>query len=134
MSRRALSVPAIVLPPLGMSTGFLMFVRHEFRMPPAWAAVAFLAGFLVFSYPLIRTSKLTRVKNQVLLRGSRTFLVVILLLAALRLALHEYVGHFVSPMQTAAIFFVLAFGMIIRWRADMLIKYRALRHQELAKD
>jgi membrane protein CcdC involved in cytochrome C biogenesis len=133
-TRRALSVPAIVLPPLGMSTGFIMFVRPEFRLPPMWAAVAFLAGFLVFSYPLIRTSRLTRVENQVLLRGSRTFLLVILVLAALRLALHGYVEHIVSPMQTAGIFFVLAFGMIVRWRADMLIKYRALCPQELATD
>lgn len=129
-TRRALSVPAIVLPPLGMSTGFVMFVRPEFRVPLAWTAIALLAGFFVFSYPLIRTSTLTRVGDQVLLRGSKAFLLVILGLAAIRLALHEYIGQFVTPMQTAALFFVLAFGMIVRWRADMLIKFQALQSRE----
>jgi membrane protein CcdC involved in cytochrome C biogenesis len=128
-TRRALSVPAIVIPPLGMSTGFIMFVRPEFRVPILWSVLAFLAGFLVFSYPLIRTSVLTRTGDQVLLRGSPAFLVVILLLAAIRLALHGYIGHFVSPLQTAGIFFVLAFGMIVRWRADMLSRFRALTNQ-----
>lgn len=126
-TRRALSVPAIVLPPLGMSTGFIMFVRPEFRVPVLWSVLAFLAGFLVFSYPLIRTSVLARSGDQVLLRGSPAFLVVILLLAAIRLALHGYIGQFVSTLQTAGIFFVLAFGMIVRWRADMLIKFQALQ-------
>ena len=129
-TRRALSVPAIVLPPLGMSTGFVMFVRPEFRVPLAWAAMALLAGVFVFSYPLIRTSTLTRVGDKVLLRGSKAFLLVILGLAAIRLALHGYIGQFVTSMQTAALFFVLAFGMIVRWRADMLVKFRALQDGE----
>ena len=30
--------------------------------------------------------------------------------------------------------YALAFGMIVRWRADRLIKYRALSHQEWATD
>ena len=126
-TRRALSVRAILLPPLGMSTGFVMFVRPEFRVPLAWSVVAFLAGFFVFSYPLVRTSILTRVDGQILLRGSKAFLFVILALAAVRLALHGYVGQFVTPMQTADIFFVLAFGMIVRWRAVMFLRFRALQ-------
>lgn len=126
-TRRALSVRAILLPPLGMSTGFVMFVRPEFRVPLAWSVVAFLAGFFVFSYPLVRTSILTRVDGQILLRGSKAFLFVILALAAVRLALHGYVGQFVTPMQTAGIFFVLAFGMIVRWRAVMFLRFRALQ-------
>jgi membrane protein CcdC involved in cytochrome C biogenesis len=28
--------------------------------------------------------------------------------------------------QTAGLFFVLAFGMIVRWRVKMLLQYRAL--------
>jgi membrane protein CcdC involved in cytochrome C biogenesis len=28
--------------------------------------------------------------------------------------------------QTGALFFVLAFGMILRWRAQMLLEYRKL--------
>ncbi len=31
-----------------------------------------------------------------------------------------------SIQQTAALFFVLAFGMILRWRVSMLLEYRRL--------
>jgi membrane protein CcdC involved in cytochrome C biogenesis len=126
-TRRPLSVPAIVLPPLGMSSGFIMFLRPEFRVPFAWAALAFAMGCFVFAYPLMRTSVLTRAGNQVVLRGSPVFLILLLALSAVRLALHGYIGQFISPLQTAAIIFVLAFGMILRWRADLLRKFLALQ-------
>lgn len=125
-SRRALTVPRIVLPPLAMSTGFLMFLAPPARISWDWAAAAFLLGALVLSYPLIRTSVLTRAGEAVTMRRSRAFLVVLLALAVLRLALREYVDHLLSPLQTGAVFFVLAFGMIVRWRAGMLLQYRAL--------
>ena len=51
--------------------------------------------------------------------------------AAVRLGLRQYIGQFVSAPQTAALFFTLAFGMIVRWRAEMLRAYRKLQHQEL---
>ena len=44
----------------------------------------------------------------------------------LRIALHEWVGRYVSPTQTAALFYLLAFGMIARWRAGMYVAYRKL--------
>ena len=30
------------------------------------------------------------------------------------------------PLATAALFFLLAFGMIVRWRLDMLVQYQSL--------
>ena len=46
-----------------------------------------------------------------------------------RFALRDYIGHLVSPLQTAAVLFCLAFGMIARWRAGMYREYQALmRH------
>ena len=47
-----------MLPPLAMSTGFVMFLSPEFRVPWSWAAGAFVLGALVLSYPLLRTSRL----------------------------------------------------------------------------
>ena len=41
---------------------------------------------------------------------------ILLGLAALRLALRGYVGQVLSAQQTAGLFFVVAFGMIVRWR------------------
>jgi membrane protein CcdC involved in cytochrome C biogenesis len=117
----------IVIPPLGMSTGFGMFLSAQMRVPLTWAVVAFLFGAVVLSWPLARTSSLELEDGVVMMRRSNGFLLILLGLLALRLVLHEYVGALLPPRQTAAIFFILAFGMILRWRVGMYLRYRALR-------
>jgi membrane protein CcdC involved in cytochrome C biogenesis len=61
-----------------------------------------------------------------MMRRSRAFIAILLGLAAIRFALRQYIGQLVSPQQTAALFFILAFGMIVRWRVEMLRAYRKL--------
>jgi len=126
-TRTPVSTRKIVLPPLGMSTGFSMFAHPATRVPWAWALAAFFAGALLFSYPLARTSTLVRSGSVILMRRSRAFLWILLGLFAVRYALRAYVERYVTPMQAGALFFVLAFGMIVRWRAAMLLQYRRLR-------
>jgi membrane protein CcdC involved in cytochrome C biogenesis len=126
-SSRPVTARAIVAPPLGMSTGFLMFLAPAARIPWAWAGAAFALGALVFSVPLARTSRLARVGDTIVMERSKAFLWILLGLVAVRFALREYVEHLVTPIQTGAIFFVLAFGMILRWRAAMLLAYLRLR-------
>lgn len=128
-STRPITARKIVIPPLGMSTGFGMFLYPPARIPPLWAAGAFAVGALILSYPLIKTSKLKRVGETVMLRRSRAFLFILLGLVALRIALRSYVGQYVDPLQTASLFFVLAFGMILVWRVRMLVEYRQLVRQ-----
>lgn len=125
-SRRAVSTRSIVVPPLGMSTGFSMFVMPGFRVPWSWGLAAFAFGALVLAYPLLASTRLTRDGNRIMMRRSRAFIAIILALAALRFALRAYVGEFLSVQQTAGLFFVLAFGMIVRWRASMLLEYRRM--------
>ena len=62
-----------------------------------------------------------------MMERSKAFLLILLGLFAIRIALHNYIGHLISPGQTGAVFFLLAFGMILRWRVAMLLEYRALR-------
>ena len=124
---RAVSVPRLLIPPLGMSTGFSMFAVHAFRVPWTWGLSAFVLGATVFAYPVIVTSRLTRQGNRVMMRRSRWFLVILLGLVALRLALRGYVGKFLSAQQTAGLFFILAFGMIVRWRSSLYLQYQRLR-------
>jgi membrane protein CcdC involved in cytochrome C biogenesis len=62
----------------------------------------------------------------IMMRRPRWFLVVLLGLAAVRLGLREYVSAIISVQQTAGLFFVLAFGMIVRWRSTLLVEYRRL--------
>jgi membrane protein CcdC involved in cytochrome C biogenesis len=51
---------------------------------------------------------------------------VIILLAGIRVAARGYLDTVLSVQQTAALFFILAFGMILRWRTEMFFQYRAL--------
>jgi membrane protein CcdC involved in cytochrome C biogenesis len=125
-TRTPVSTPKIVIPPLGMSTGFCMFFAPSMRVPLLWGVIAFLCGALVFAYPLSRTSTLERRGDVVMMRRSRAFLWILLGLLAVRIALHEYVAELITARQTAAVFFVLAFGMILRWRVGMLTQYRRL--------
>jgi membrane protein CcdC involved in cytochrome C biogenesis len=131
-SRRPVSLRSLIIPPLGMSTGFSMFVVPAFRIPWTWGLAAFVLGALVFAYPLVSSPQLTVEDGLIMMRRSRWFLVVILGLAAVRLGLRQYFGSIISVQQTAGLFFVLAFGMIVRWRTTLLIEYRQLTaHQPL---
>jgi membrane protein CcdC involved in cytochrome C biogenesis len=125
-TQRPVTARSILIPPLGMSTGFSMFLVPLFRVPWTWALGAFLLGALVLSYPLTHSSRLTRRGDVVMLQRSRAFLAILVGLVVLRLALRDYVEHLISPTQTAGLFFVLAFGMIARWRAGMYVEYRRL--------
>jgi membrane protein CcdC involved in cytochrome C biogenesis len=125
-TRTPVTIPKIVIPPLGMSTGFFMFVRPEMRIPLPLAIGAFLAGALLLAIPLTRTSSMEWQGDVVMMRRSNGFLLILLGLLALRLLLHDYVGHLLPPTQTAALFYVLAFGMILRWRATMYVRFRQL--------
>jgi membrane protein CcdC involved in cytochrome C biogenesis len=125
-TRSPISARKILIPPMGMATGFAMFLIPVFRIPWTWAIDAFLLGALVFAYPLLRTSRLVREGDYVMLQRSNAFLAVLLVLAGVRIGARGYLDQILSVQQTAALFFILAFGMILRWRARMYIEYRAL--------
>ena len=59
-TQRPVTAPKILVPPLGMATGFSMFIVPEMRVPVLWGVAAFAAGAVFLSHPLIRTSSLTR--------------------------------------------------------------------------
>ncbi len=124
-ARGPVSLKKIVIPPLGMATGFCMFLVPAFRIPWTWALGAFLVGAVALAYPLLRTSKLIREGDAVLMQRSNAFFAVILALAAIRLLARGYFDTLLTVQQTGALFFVLAFGMILRWRVRMFFEYRA---------
>jgi len=128
-SNRPTTMRKIIIPPIGMSTGFLMFVAPVTRIPWSWALVAFAAGGLLFAYPLIRTSTLERSGETIVLRRSKTFIFILLGLLIVRLLLHDVVERTVTIPQTGGLFFILAFGMILVWRIAMLRAYIRLRRE-----
>jgi membrane protein CcdC involved in cytochrome C biogenesis len=128
--RSAVTLRKIVIPPLGMATGFSMFFVPQFRVPPLWAAIAFLVGALLLAYPLLLTSRLEREGEAIMMRRSGAFFAVVIGLAAVRYFARGYFDSILTIQQTAGLFFILAFGMILRWRLRMLSQYRALTAQQ----
>lgn len=127
--RRAITLKKILFPPLGMATGFSMFVVPAFRVPWLWALVAFLLGAILLAWPLLATTRLQRDGDAIMMKRSSAFLLVIIALAAVRFFARGYFDTIMTIEQTGGLFFILAFGMILRWRAGMFFEYRALTTQ-----
>jgi len=125
-ARSAVSLRKILIPPLGMATGFSMFVVPAFRIPWAWAGLAFAIGALALAWPLLLTTRLERQGDAIMMKRSSAFLAVLLVLAAIRFLARGYFDTILTTQQTAGVFFILAFGMIVIWRGKMLMDYRRL--------
>ncbi len=124
--RTPVTLRKILIPPLGMASGFCMFFAPQFRVPILWAMAAFTIGALLLAYPLLLTSRLEREGDAIMMKRSRAFFLVILLLAALRYFARRYFDHVLTIEQTGGLFFILAFGMVLRWRLTMMAQYRQL--------
>ncbi|HEY1810030.1 MAG TPA: cytochrome c biogenesis protein CcdC [Acidobacteriaceae bacterium] len=127
--RRAITLKKILFPPLGMATGFSMFIVPAFRVPWLWALVAFLLGAILLAWPLLATTRLQRDGDAIMMKRSSAFLLVIIVLAAVRFFARGYFDTIMTIEQTGGLFFILAFGMILRWRAGMFLHYRTLTVQ-----
>jgi membrane protein CcdC involved in cytochrome C biogenesis len=125
-TRVPVTARSLIIPPLGMSTGLAMFFVPAARVPWSWAASSLLLGALVLSWPLLRSSRLEQREDGIYMKRSRAFLWILLGLFAVRLLLHDYIGHLISPIQTAAVFFLMAFGMIVVWRVTLFWNYRKI--------
>ena len=125
-ARSAVSLRKIIIPPLGMATGFSMFIIPGFRVPWAWAGAAFLIGAIALAYPLLLTTRLIRQGNTIMMKRSGAFLAVIFVLAAVRFLARGYFDTILTVQQSAGLVFILAFGMIVRWRAKLLIDFRKI--------
>ena len=124
--RSAVTLKKIVMPPLGMATGFCMFIVPAFRVPLLWGLGAFLIGAVVLAYPLLLTSDLHRQNGVIMMKRSSAFFAVIIVLAVVRYLARGFFDRFLTLEQTGALFYLLAFGMILRWRAKLFFAWRAL--------
>jgi membrane protein CcdC involved in cytochrome C biogenesis len=124
--RSAVTLKKIMMPPLGMATGFCMFIVPAFRVPFVWGISAFLIGAVVFAYPLLLTSDLHLQNGVIMMKRSSAFFAVIIALAVVRYLARDYLDRFLTLEQTGALFYLLAFGMILRWRAKLFFAWRTL--------
>ncbi len=124
--RSAVTMRKIVIPPLGMATGFCMFIVPAFRVPLLWGLGAFLIGAVILAYPLLLTSDLHLQDGVIMMKRSSAFFAVIIVLAVVRYFARGFFDRFLTLEQTGALFYLLAFGMILRWRAKLFFAYRRL--------
>jgi membrane protein CcdC involved in cytochrome C biogenesis len=124
--RTAVTARKLLIPPMGMATGFCMFFAPVFRFPLTWAIGSFLIGAILLAWPLLATSSLRREGDVIMMKRSGAFFAVIIVLAAVRYFARAYFDSYLTLEQTGGLFFVLAFGMILRWRLSLYLSYRAL--------
>ncbi|TDQ39745.1 CcdC family protein [Aureibacillus halotolerans] len=117
------SLKKILLPPLFMSTGFLMFTQPMFHISLSNALEAFIVGAL-FSIVLIKTSRFEVRDEKIYLKRSRAFPFILLGLLVFRIILKLVLGQYIEWEALSGMFFILAFGMLLPWRLSMFIKFK----------
>src|ERR1700729_3698393 len=94
--RSAVTIRKIVIPPLGMATGFCMFIVPAFRVPLLWGLGAFLIGAVILAYPLLLTSDLHRQNGVIMMKRSSAFFAVIIVLAIVRYLARNFFDRFLT--------------------------------------
>ncbi|WP_077211624.1 CcdC family protein [Bacillus dakarensis] len=127
-AKKPVSAKKIILPPIFMSTGALMFIFPMFRVTPIEIIEALSVGIL-FSILLIKTSKFEIRDNEIYLKRSRAFIYILISLLALRIVAKLYLSASIEVGELGGMFWILAFGMIVPWRVAMFISYRKLQRE-----
>lgn len=125
-SKRPASMKRIILPPIFMSTGALMFLFPVFRVTWLQVIEALAVGAL-FSIFLIWTSKFEVRKDAIYLIPSKAFIFILAGLLIVRISFKLIFSQTLPFGEISGMFFLLAFGMIATWRIAMLIKYTKLK-------
>ena len=120
---RPINEKRILIPPFAMSTGALMFIFEEFRVPFLQILEAMGLG-LMFSIVLIATSKFQSKDGKIYLKASKAFPFILIGLLILRIILKLIFAQSLDVGELGGMFFILAFSMILPWRLAMLVRYK----------
>jgi membrane protein CcdC involved in cytochrome C biogenesis len=132
-AKKPVSAKKIILPPIFMSTGALMFIFPDFRVTPLEIVEASVVGIL-FSILLIKTSKFEVRDNDIYMKRSRAFLYILITLLVIRIILKLVLSSSIDVGELGGMFWILAFAMIVPWRIAMYINYRRLQDQVFGND
>lgn len=130
--KRPASIKTIILPPLFMSTGALMFIFKEFRVPPLQIVEAIVVGML-FSLILIRTTNFEFRNNEIYMKRSKAFVFILFGLLIIRLIGKLALSNSIDVGELGGMFWILAFGMIVPWRIAMVVKFNKLNKTKGAR-
>jgi membrane protein CcdC involved in cytochrome C biogenesis len=127
-SKKPTNAKKIILPPIFMSTGALMFIDPVFRVTKGELIEAVVLG-VFFSIFLIKTSKFEIINGKIYLKPSKAFIFILVGLIVIRLGLKTYLGRTIDYRQLSGMFYLLAFSMIVPWRIAMYITYKKLERR-----
>jgi membrane protein CcdC involved in cytochrome C biogenesis len=125
-AKRPVTAKKIILPPIFMSTGALMFLHPMFRVTTLELIEAVIVGSL-FSILLIKTSRFEVRNNEIYLKRSKAFAFIVIGLVFIRLALKTYLSQTIDYGQLAGMFWILAFAMIVPWRIAMYVSFKKIQ-------
>ncbi|MFD2829040.1 CcdC family protein [Corticicoccus populi] len=128
-SKEPLTMKKVVIPPIAMSTGALMYVFPYFRLTSFEIFEAVAVG-LVFSSVLILTTKYEKRDNELYVKQSKWFPVILVALLVIRLVYKSILSISISPGEIGGMFFLLAFVMIAMWRASMFYHLNVFKKQQ----
>jgi membrane protein CcdC involved in cytochrome C biogenesis len=118
----------IILPPVFMSSGAIMYIEPQFRLSGSEMIEAAIVGML-FSILLIKTSKFEIRDNDIYLKRSKAFIFILIGLLVVRLVMKSVLSATIDFGELSGMFFLLAFCMIVPWRIAMYIDYKKLFRQ-----
>lgn len=125
-AKKPANVKKILLPPLFMSTGALMFIFPFFRVTGREIIEALLVG-IIFSSVLIWTSRFERRDGDIYLKQSKAFIFILIGLLIVRLVGKLLLSASIDVGQLSGMFWLLAFGMIVPWRIAMYLQFKKLQ-------
>lgn len=127
-AKKPATAKKIILPPIFMSTGALMFIFPYFRVTPLEFVEAVIVGML-FSILLIKTSKFEIIEKAIYLKRSKAFLYILIGLLLFRMVGKLVLSSAIDYGQLSGMFWILAFGMIVPWRVAMYINFKKLENE-----
>ncbi len=118
----------ILIPPVAMSTGALMFIFEEFRVTPLQIVEAVIVG-VIFSTVLIATSKFEIRDHDIYMKRSKAFFFILAGLLIGRILLKIFLSESFDVGELAGMFWILAFAMLWPWRIAMLVQFKKLQKE-----
>jgi membrane protein CcdC involved in cytochrome C biogenesis len=127
-AKKPATIKKIILPPVFMSSGAMMYFSPQFRLTPMEILESIVVGML-FSILLIKTSSFEIRDEDIYLKRSKAFFFILMGLFVVRLIAKSILSSTIDFGQLSGMFFLLAYCMIVPWRVAMYVKFKKLYNQ-----
>lgn len=124
--KRPINEKRIIIPPIAMSTGALMFIFEVFRVAPMQIAEVVVLGACA-SLLLIWKTQFEVRGQEIYLKKSKAFIFILISLLIVRVVAKIVMQDSIDVGELAGMFFLLAFSMIACWRIAMFVKFKKVK-------